>query len=69
MVRLNRAGGAKTNKYFEFIVRSWEINKNFDTNKNFDSVRLPSKFLLLTLVGKWTASGLRASVLIRRTPF
>ena len=50
MVRLNRAGGAKTYKYFETIVKSWKFNENFDTNKNFDRVKSPSKFLLLTLV-------------------
>ena len=50
MVRLIRAGGAKINKYFESTVKSWKINKNFDSNKNFDPVRSPSKFLLLTLV-------------------
>ena len=51
MVRLNRVGGAKTNKYFESIVKSWKTNKNFDTNKNFEGVKSLSKFLWLTLVG------------------
>ena len=43
MVRLKRAGGAKTYKNFEIVVRSRKFNKNFDTNKNFDAVRSPSK--------------------------
>ena len=49
MVRLDRAGGAKTNKYFETIVKSLKFNKN-DTNKNLDRVKSHSRFLLPTLV-------------------